>query len=61
MIQIDRVKLYTIKEVADFLHVTPQSIRLWIKAGKLKATRIGRPIYIKESDYKEFVNKKLGA
>ena len=32
-------KYFTIKEVADILGITPQTVRNWDKAGKLKALR----------------------
>lgn len=57
--EIEGIKFYTIKEVAEALKVTPQSIRMWIKGGKLKAQRIGRPILITEKNIKEFLSKSL--
>lgn len=52
---IEGIKFYTIPEVAKALKVTPQTIRAWIKQGKLKSQRIGRPIYITETNIKEFL------
>lgn len=58
-IEIEGIKLYTIREIAEALNVTPQSIRLWIKDGKLKAQRIGRPMLITEKNLREFLSRSL--
>lgn len=52
---IEGIKFFTIPEIADALHVTPQTIRAYIKAGRIKSQRIGRPIYITENNLKEFL------
>lgn len=52
---IEGIKFYTIPETAQALNVTPQTIRAWIKQGKLKGQRIGRPILITEKNLKEFL------
>jgi excisionase family DNA binding protein len=52
---IEGIKFYTISETAQALRVTPQTIRAWIKQGKLKGQRIGRPILITENNLKEFL------
>ena len=52
---IEGIKFYTIPEVAEALRVTPQTIRAWIKKGKIKSQRIGRPILITENNLKEFL------
>ena len=52
---IEGIKFYTIPETAEALQVTPQTIRAWIKQGRIKAQRIGRPILITENNLKEFL------
>jgi excisionase family DNA binding protein len=52
---IEGIKFYTIQEAAKALRVTPQTIRAWIKQGRIKSQRIGRPILITESNLKEFL------
>lgn len=52
---IEGIKFYTIPETAKALRVTPQTIRAWIKQGRLKSQRIGRPILITENNLKEFL------
>jgi excisionase family DNA binding protein len=55
MVEIENIKFYNIQEIAKALGVTPQTIRAYIKQGKIKSQRIGRPILIKESNLKEFL------
>jgi excisionase family DNA binding protein len=52
---IEGIKFYTIPETAEALRVTPQTIRAWIKQGKIKSQRIGRPILITEDNIREFL------
>jgi len=52
---IEGIKFYTIQEAAKALRVTPQTIRAWIKQGRIKSQRIGRPILITESNLREFL------
>ena len=52
---IEGIKFYTIPEIAEILNVTPQTVRAYIKQGKLKGQRIGRPILITENNLKEFL------
>jgi excisionase family DNA binding protein len=53
--EIEGIKFYTITETATALHVTPQTIRRWIKEGRIKSQRIGRPILITEKNLKAFL------
>jgi excisionase family DNA binding protein len=36
-------QFYRVDDVANLLGVTPQTIRNWIREGKVKAQRFGRP------------------
>jgi excisionase family DNA binding protein len=56
---IEGIKFYTIPETAKALRVTPQTIRLYIKQGKIKSQRIGRPILIKENNLREFLQATI--
>jgi excisionase family DNA binding protein len=55
---IEGIKFYTISETAKALRVTPQTIRAWIKQGKINSQRIGRPILITENNLNEFLTIK---
>ena len=53
--EIEGITFYTIPETASALRVTPQTVRTWIKQGRIKSQRIGRPILITENNLKEFL------
>jgi excisionase family DNA binding protein len=53
--EIEGITFYTIPETASALKVTPQTVRTWIKKGRIKSQRIGRPILITENNLKEFL------
>ena len=53
--EIEGIKFYTIPDTAKALQVTPQTVRAYIKQGKIKSQRIGRPILITEKNLKEFL------
>ena len=36
------MKTYSVKEIADLLHTNPETVRRWIRAGKLKADKTSR-------------------
>ena len=57
---IEGIKFYTIPETAKALNVTPQTVRAYIKQGRLKGQRIGRPILITENNLKEFLKESRG-
>ena len=42
--------LLSVKDAADYYHVSPQTVRRLIKAGKLKTYRVGRQIRIDLTD-----------
>jgi len=50
-------KLYSIKELSEYLKVHQGSIRRWIASGKLKSSRIGGAIRITENQLQEFIEK----
>jgi excisionase family DNA binding protein len=56
---IEGIKFYRIPEVAEALQVTPQTVRAWIKQGKLKSQRIGKPILITEKNIKLFLKDSI--
>ena len=53
--EIEGITFYTIPETAKALKVTSQTVRTWIKQGKIKSQRIGRPIFITQNNLWEFL------
>lgn len=56
MREIEGIKLFTVTETAETLGITPQTVRAYIKQGRLKGQKIGRPILITENSIKQFLN-----
>lgn len=55
MIKIGDVKAYNVQEAADLLDVSAQTIRAYIKQGKLKAQKAGNKYIITEETLKAFI------
>ncbi len=53
-------KLYTTDEVAEVCRVTIETVREWLKDGKLVGTKPGRAYLIKESDLKTYLEARHG-
>ena len=49
--------LYTVEQVAKHLHVTPRTVRDWLRTKKLKGVLAGRFWRIKESDLQAFLRE----
>jgi excisionase family DNA binding protein len=50
-------RLFSIADVAERLGMSTYTIRDWIAAGRLKATRIGRFWRVKEPDLEAFIDR----
>lgn len=48
--QLASLRLLSVKDAAGYAKVSTQTVRWWIKSGKLKIYRPGRQIRIDESD-----------
>lgn len=46
MIKIEEVTVYDVEECAELLKVNPQTIRRYIKSGKLKGQKVGGRLYV---------------
>ena len=56
--QIENINFYTVTETAKALGITPQTVRAYIKQGRLRGKRIGRPILITERALREFIGEE---
>ncbi len=50
-------QFYRVDEVAQLIGVTDQTIRNWIREGKIKAQRFGRPHLIPIEEVARLLNK----
>lgn len=50
------VKVYTLEEIAEILHVTRRTLYNYVKDGKLKAIKLGRVWRVTEDALKEFLS-----
>ena len=53
--EIQGITFYTVVEIAQLLDITPQTVRAYIKEGRLKGKRIGRPILITQESLSAFL------
>jgi len=51
------MKLYTLKEVAEILHVTYNTVFNLIQTGKIKAVKIGRTLRIAQEEVDRLVKE----
>lgn len=58
MIQVGDVKSYTVQEAAQMLGLSAVTIRNYIKAGRLKATKAGVSWLITEKNLQNFIEGK---
>ncbi|OPZ22554.1 MAG: Helix-turn-helix domain protein [bacterium ADurb.BinA186] len=49
----------TVTDVAKMLHLHPETVRRFIREGKLKAYKIGKSKLLREEDVKKFVSNCL--
>ena len=59
MIEIEGIKFYTTLEAAKLLKVTPETIRAYIRSGKLEARRIGRSNLISHKQILRFLGEPI--
>ena len=49
-------KFYKLGDVSEMLGVTRETVRLWIKSGKLTASLVDRTYIIQPNDFDAFIN-----
>ena len=52
------IPLLTVGDVADRMHVHPQTVRLWIKHGELGHVQVGRYKHISEDQLAAFIDAR---
>lgn len=58
MLQLADGKAFSVFEVAEILQRRAETVRLYIKNGKLKAHKIANAYFIKEQTLKDFAGRK---
>lgn len=51
---IGGTKVYTVNEAANILNVTGQTVRVYVKSGKLKGSNIGGVFLVTDEAVREF-------
>jgi excisionase family DNA binding protein len=54
-VEFEGVKFYKTLEVAEKLNIRSQTVRLYIRDGKIKAQRVGKSFLISEYSLREFL------
>ena len=54
-IDMEELRIYTVKEVADLLKVSKMTISRYIQSGKLKSSKLGRMYRIADDDLRIFL------
>lgn len=55
-ITLGGVKFYNVREIAQILHCTPNSVRKYIKLGRIAGKTISGTILVTEKDLNKFLN-----
>jgi excisionase family DNA binding protein len=53
----NELKVYTLEEIAELLHITRRTLYTYVKEGKLKAVKVGKYWRVTEKNLEEFLNK----
>ncbi len=57
---MDTRTFYTVEELAEMLKVSTQTIRAWIKSGKLKSFKIGKAHRIPDTEVQRLIAESNG-
>lgn len=55
---INKNNLLTVKDIAEELNITTQTVNGWIRNGRIPATKIGKSYRIKDSDFERFKSER---
>lgn len=60
MREIEGIKFYTVLELSKVLHVTPDTVRKYIKENRIKATKVGLNFLISQKEVMRFLGEPEG-
>jgi len=55
MIEIGDIKAYDVQEIARIFDMTPQSIRKFIREGRIKGRKVGTRWYVTEEAIRDYL------
>jgi excisionase family DNA binding protein len=58
MMSVTLERYYTVEEICERLQVSDQTVRRWIKRGKLTAYKPGKEFRIRSGDLEEFLEAR---
>ena len=53
-------KFYTLKEVSDTIKIPENTIRIWLRSGRIEGVKIGRHWRITETALEKFLKEHTG-
>ena len=56
VIEVDKNKLYSVKELTSILHITPLTICKYFRKGKIKGHKIGKNWYVTKENLDKFLS-----
>ena len=51
------IKVYTLEEIAELLHITRRTLYTYVKEGKLKDVKVGKYWRVTEKNLQEFLER----
>ena len=52
--------LKSVEKAAEFLGISPWTVRVYLRDGHLKPTRIGRRVLLRQEELERFVRERTG-
>ena len=60
MLDIEGIVLYDVKDLAEKLNITTQTVKIYIRTKKIQAQRIGGKYYVSSDNLKTFLTAGTG-
>lgn len=51
----EKIKIYTVPELSKLLRITPQTVRKYLKEGRIKGKKVGTKWLVTEEAIKDFL------
>lgn len=52
----EELKVYTVPEISKLFQITPQSVRKYLKEGRIKGQKVGTKWLVSEEAIRKFLN-----